>query len=359
MTTSPPLRLGILGAAAIAPQAVVRPARATPGVEVTAIAARDPARASTFAARHDISHVHGTYEALIEDPDVDAVYIPLPNGLHCAWTVRALEAGKHVLCEKPFTANAAEAAQVAALADASDRVVMEAFHWRYHPLMQRLVDLVGDGALGEVTSLDAGFCFPLLKRHDIRWSRALAGGSLMDAGCYAVHQLRTIAGEVRDGEPTVISASAKFTAGGVDRALSGKLRWDGGLEASLRCGFASVAHPVDVHLRVVGTEGEALARNPIAPHLGGHLVVRQGGRRTYEWADRTPSYTYQLRAFVDAVRDDIPFPTTAADAVRNMAVIDALQTAAGVTPPRPTPTSPSTMTATPTDTTTAQPGGAA
>lgn len=337
MTAPPPLRIGILGAAAIAPQAIVRPAHVTPGVQVTAIAARDPARAATFAARHGIDHVHGTYVALLENPDVDAVYIPLPNGLHGVWTRRAIEAGKHVLCEKPFAANATEAAEVAALADASDRVVMEAFHWRYHPLMQRLIDVTASGELGDISALDAGFCFPLLKRHDIRWSRELAGGSLMDAGCYAVHQLRSVVGAVHEGEPSVVSALGKFTGDGVDRAFTGKLRWNDGPEASLRCGFANLRHPVDLHLRVVGTRGEVLARNPIAPHLGGHLVVRGSGRRTYEWADRTPSYTYQLRAFVDAVRDGTPFPTTTADAVRNMAVIDALHAAAGVTPPTPTP----------------------
>jgi predicted dehydrogenase len=356
VTTPPPLRIGILGAAAIAPQAIVHPARSTPGALVAAIAARDPARAATFAARHGIDHVHGSYEALLEDATNDAVYIPLPNGLHGAWTRRAIEAGKHVLCEKPFTANATEAADIAALADGTDRVVMEAFHWRYHPLMQRLIDLVGRGDLGEITSLDAGFCFPLLKPHDIRWSRDLAGGSLMDAGCYAVHQLRSVVGAVQDDEPTVVSALGKFTSGGVDRALAGTLRWEGGLEASLRCGFANFAHPVDLHLRVIGTDGEVLARNPIAPHLGGHLVVRQGARRTYEWADRTPSYTYQLRAFVDAVREGAPFPSTAADAVKNMAVIDALHLAAGVTPPRPTPISPATKTAT--SPTAPRPGGA-
>ena len=120
-------------------------------------------------------------------------------------------------------------------------------------------------------------------------------------------------------------------------ALKGTLRWSDGPEASLHCGFANLRHPVDLHLRAVGTRGEVLARNPVAPHIGGHLAIRIDGRRTYEWADRTPSYTYQLRAFVDAVRDGTFFPTTAADAVRNMAVIDALYTAAGVTPPMPTP----------------------
>ena len=336
--TPPPLRVGILGAAAIAPNAIVKPARATPGVEVVAVAARDRQRADEFARRHGIATTYAGYDALLDDPTIDAVYIPLPNGLHGAWTLRALDAGKHVLCEKPFTANAAEAVEVAARAAASDRVVMEAFHWRYHPLMQRLVDLSTSGVLGEVRHLDAGFCFPLLKRNDIRWDRSLAGGSLLDAGCYAVHQLRTVGGAVAGVEPMVTSAEATLTAGGVDRELSGELRFIDGPTASLRCGFLNTSRPLELHLRVTGTEGEVLAVNPVAPHLFGHLRIKLGNdRRRIEWADRTPSYTYQLRAFVDAVRDGTPFPTTPADAVRTMEVIDSLLRAAGTTPPDPTP----------------------
>src|SRR5205823_14173805 len=128
------LRFGVLGAARIAPLAIVKPARQVDGVVVSAIAARDPERAKEFASKHGIPKVHTSYDALVDDPDIDAVYIPLPNGLHAQWTLRAIAAGKHVLCEKPFTANAAEAEQVADAAEASDVVVMEAFHYRYHPL---------------------------------------------------------------------------------------------------------------------------------------------------------------------------------------------------------------------------------
>ncbi|MBW2314770.1 MAG: Gfo/Idh/MocA family oxidoreductase, partial [Deltaproteobacteria bacterium] len=126
------LRVGVLGAARIAPMALLRPARQVPGVEVSAVAARDVDKARRFAGKHGIPRVFESYDALLADPDVDAVYVPLPNGLHADWTIRAIEAGKHVLCEKPFTANAGEAERVAKAARASDRVVMEAFHWRYH-----------------------------------------------------------------------------------------------------------------------------------------------------------------------------------------------------------------------------------
>ena len=139
-----PLRIGTLGAARITPAALCKPAARLPGAEVVAVAARDEGRAQKFAAKHGIATVHGSYEALLADRNVEAVYNPLPNGLHGKWTLAALAAGKHVLCEKPFTANAEEAEQVAAAASASGLVVMEAFHYRYHPLVTRLLEIVRD-----------------------------------------------------------------------------------------------------------------------------------------------------------------------------------------------------------------------
>src|SRR6266550_158133 len=149
------LRVGVLGAAAIAPHAVVKPAREVPGVTVVGVAARDPARAREFARRHAIPMVYDDYAALVAADDLDAVYIPLPNGLHGGWTLRALAAGKHVLCEKPFTANAEEARAVAAAAAGSGRVVMEAFHYRYHPLTERVRQLLADGVIGTVRHVEA------------------------------------------------------------------------------------------------------------------------------------------------------------------------------------------------------------
>lgn len=341
VTASDDIRIGVLGAAAIAPAAVIGPARKVDGVAVTAIAARDRARAEAFATKHGIATVHESYASLIDDPDIDAVYVPLPNGLHGAWTKRAIQAGKHVLCEKPFTANAAEAREVAAVADASDRVVMEAFHWRYHPLNIGVLDAVAAGDFGQITGVRAAFCFPLLNREDIRWSRPLAGGSLMDAGCYPVNMVRAVAAAAGHGEPDVRSAKAAFTNGGVDRALRGRLAWVGDpgdtADGAIRCGMFDPFHPVDIRLKITGTEGSASVRNPLAPQLFGHAVYRRNGVRRTVRASRTPSYKFQMLAFRDAIRDGAPFPSTTADAVANMAVIDALYEAAGVVPHRPTP----------------------
>src|SRR6202043_2465089 len=157
-----------------------------------AVAARDRSRAEAFAARYSVPTIHDSYEALLADPSLDAVYIPLPNALHAQWTLAALEAGKHVLCEKPFTSNAAQAREVAAAAQGSGLVVMEAFHYRYHPLARRMSELVHGGQLGRIRQVSVAFCFPLLRRSDIRYDFGLAGGALMDAGCYAVHCLRLL-----------------------------------------------------------------------------------------------------------------------------------------------------------------------
>ncbi len=330
------IRIGILGAARIAPAAVIGPARHVDGVAVTAVAARARVRAEAFAAEHRIGRVHDSYADLVDDPEIDAVYVPLPNGLHGVWTERAITAGKHVLCEKPFTANAEEARHVASVADASDRVVFEAFHWRYHPLNTELLDRIAGGYVGKITRIHAAFCFPLLNRGDIRWSRRLAGGSLMDAGCYPVNMVRAVMGAAGADEPEVTDAKAAFTAGGVDRSLRGDLRW-GDTEGSIRCGMFSPLHPVDIRLNIDGTNGSVRVRNPLAPQLFGHAVYRRNGVRHVERATRTPTYTFQMEAFRDAILHGTPFPSTAQDAVANMAVIDALYEAAGVTPHRPTP----------------------
>ncbi len=206
----------MLGAARIAPMALIKPAKANADVQVTAVAARDASRAQAFAAKNEIPRVLDSYETLIADPDIDAVYNPLPNGLHGRWTRAALAAGKHVLCEKPFTANAAEAREVAALAAQSDRVVMEAFHYRYHPLALRVEEIIAAGELGKLERVEAALCFPLPKFSDIRYNYSLAGGATMDAGCYAVHMVRTFGGAT----PEVVAAQAKLRDPQIDRAMT-------------------------------------------------------------------------------------------------------------------------------------------
>lgn len=308
---------------------MVVPARNNPDVEVVSIAARDTSRAKTFAEKHDIGRVHDSYEALIADPDVDAVYNPLPNGLHGRWTLAALDAGKHVLCEKPFAANAAEARHVAEVAAASDRVVMEAFHYRYHPLIRRAEEIISSGELGTLSHVEATFCFPLPKFSDIRYDYALAGGATMDAGCYAVHMVRTFGGST----PTVVAAQAKMHGPQVDRAMTATLRFPGGHSGRIHCSMWSTSL-LRVSATVIGERATLRVTNPVLPHLFHRLSVRSAEGRRVERFPRRTSYAHQLDAFASAAIRGEPVLTTPQDAVENMSVIDEIYTAAGLSPRR-------------------------
>jgi predicted dehydrogenase len=325
------LRIGILGAAAIAPQALIKPAARIPEVTIAAVAARDRRRAEQFARRHGIPTVYDSYAELVGSDDLDAVYIPLPNGLHGAWTVRALAAGKHVLCEKPFTANAEEARAVAEVAAASDRVVMEAFHYRYHPLTARVRQLVDEGAIGTVRHVEAHLCFPLPRFSDIRYNLGLAGGATMDAGCYTLHALRTFG----PGEPVVRSATARRHGAQVDRAMDIRLEYPDGATGRAVASMWS-ARLLDVSLRIVGETGSIRVLNFVVPQMYHRLVLRTAGGRRAERVPGEATYTYQLRAFHDAVANGTPVLTGAADAVTTMALIDDAYRAAGLTPRQPT-----------------------
>jgi predicted dehydrogenase len=333
------VRIGILGTARIAAKALVEPARAVPSVSVAAVAARDAARAAEYAKSHEIPAVFGSYEELLASPDVDAVYVPLPNALHGPWTLRAIAAGKHVLCEKPFTSNAAEAVQVATAAEASGLVVMEAMHYRYHPLIQRLASLIGDGAIGTPSHAQAWTSWPIRDPADIRYEFALGGGALMDGGCYAIDCLRLVAGSAGD-EPAPVVAGAladPLPDGLVDRAMAARLAFSDGVSGWFESAFTRDGEfRADVH--VIGDQGHLWLRNFINAHFGRLVVTRNGSEvadesaadlRRYDEAGDT-TFAWQLRAFAAAVLDGAPFPTTAASAVTTMRLIDEAYTAAGL-----------------------------
>ncbi len=319
------LRIGTLGAAKITPTALVRPARAVPDVDVVSVAARDPRRARAFADKHGIGRVMPTYAALVEDPEVDAVYNPLPNGLHGRWTLAALAAGKHVLCEKPFTANADEARTVAAAGAAAGVVVMEAFHYRHHPLAARMREVLDQGLIGEVRHIDAWMCFPLPFRSDIRYRLDLAGGATMDAGCYALNMIRFMAA----AEPEVVSARAKLASPGVDRAMVADLSFADGRTARMHTSMLS-STVLRIGIRVTGDRGELRVLNPVAPQHYHRLVVRTPAGKRVEHVAGPTTYQYQLEHFAAAVLDGGPVTTTTADAVANMTVVDAVYAAAGL-----------------------------
>jgi len=333
-----PLRIGTLGAAKITPMALLKPATTVPEVELVAIAARDRSRAEKMAAKHGIPTVHDSYDEVIADPNVQAIYNPLPNGLHGKWTIAALEAGKHVLCEKPFTANADEAEQVAVVATRTGLVVMEAFHYRYHPLVDRLLEIIAGGEVGEVQRIETRMCFPLPIFKDIRYQLDLAGGALMDAGCYAVHQLRTLAG----AEPEVVSAVAKLQKPEVDRAMKAEMTFADGRSGSIECSMWS-RRLLSLGGVVTGSRGEIKITNMTGPQYFHKVVVRTKDPRSgvttrrKEKVKGEATYWYQLKALAAAVQEGAPYPTTPADSIANMRVIDAIYRAAGLQPRQPTP----------------------
>jgi predicted dehydrogenase len=331
------VRIGVLGAARIAPAALMKPAQVVDGVEVGAVAARDRQRAQAFAARHGGPAVHDSYAALLADPSLDAVYIPLPNGLHAQWTLAALKAGKHVLCEKPFTSNAAQAREVAAVADGTGLVVMEAFHYRYHPLAQRMVELVHGGELGAIQRVETAMCFPLPRFSDIRYDYGLAGGALMDAGCYAVHALRLLA----PGDPEVTEARALTLRRDprIDRAMTAQFSFPGSATGQgtatgeIRASMWS-RDLLRVRARVVGERGALTVTNFVAPQVWSRFTVTVDSGRRRERFGGEATYVHQLRAFAAAVRGEPANLTPPSDSVATMSLIDDIYTAAGL-PLRP------------------------
>jgi predicted dehydrogenase len=318
------LRIGILGAARIAPSALVRPARQVDGVVAAAVAARDPQRAAKFAGKHGIPRVHRSYDELLADPQIEAVYNPLPNALHAEWTLKALAAGKHVLCEKPFTSNEAEAREVAAAAASSGLVVMEAYHYRYHSLAERMRTIAHDGSLGEIKDVRTWMWFPLPKFSDIRYNYALGGGTTMDC-CYAVHAMRLLG----PGEPTVVSARPTLRNPKIDRAMEVTYAFPDG--ASGHSSTSMWSHRMfRFALRVTGSRGEMRVLNFIAPQFFNRLTVTVDGKKTSERVRGEATYTAQLRAFLGAVREGGPVLTPPEDAIVTMRLIDDIYRAAGM-----------------------------
>jgi len=325
MKSSTPIRIGVLGAAAIVPSALINPAGGLHEAQILAIAARDPKRAYTFAKKHNIPRVHQTYSALLADQDIDAIYNPLPNSLHAKWTIRALKAGKHVLCEKPFASNAQEAEEMAKVARERGLVLSEAFAYRYHPLTARVKEIIASGEIGKVQHIDAQFCFLLPSPNNIRFKYELAGGALMDCGCYPVSLIRYLA----EAEPTVEHAEARLLKPQVDRRMTADLSFADGRTAHMECDMLS-PRLFRSSLKVEGSEGKLEVFNPYHPHWFNRLSV-QGRKGSYtERASNENVYALQLRAFLKAIRTGMKLSTNPDDAIGNMRVIDAIYKKAGL-----------------------------
>jgi predicted dehydrogenase len=319
-------RIGLLGASKIAPGAVIGPAKANPDFEVVAVGARDADRANAYAEKHGIPHVATSYDELVRRDDVDLVYNALPPAGHLEWTIAALEAGKAVLCEKPFAMNAGEAQRMVDAAKATGQILIEAFHYRYHQMIRDAEALVRSGALGQVQRASAVFNVNIQRTPDeLRWRAELGGGGLMDLGCYPIHALRTLIGE----EPTVRSATGAFE-GRVDTKISAELAFPGGASATVGC--AMVTDALAATLTLEGERGRLEITPFIAPQMRGRLTTTIGGETKVQEASGPTSYEAQLAHVGDVLAGKATPLTGGADAVANMAVIDAIYASAGRLP---------------------------
>jgi len=315
------VRWGILSTARHGEKTMIPAFRQARDTEVVAIASRDAQRARAYAQQHNIPVSYGSYEALLDDPDIDAIYIPLPNNMHKEWAIKAAQAGKHVLCEKPIALNAAEAEEMVAAFAEAGRVLAETFQWRHHPQAHAVRELIEDGTIGEVRFIDAGFSFLIAREADIRLDPALGGGSLYDVGCYPVSLARFM---VQD-EPLAVTAQAHWTDRGVDDRMVATLEFPNGVLAHINCGFSL---PLRRYYEVVGSLGSLYANRAYNP-LGERSseIVRYGDdRMMIETVQLDPANSYALMVedFNRAVTGEAPPRFPAEDAVKNMRVIDAL-----------------------------------
>jgi D-xylose 1-dehydrogenase (NADP+, D-xylono-1,5-lactone-forming) len=251
---SGPVRWGILSTARIN-EKVLAGVHGSGAVALAGVASRSREAAEAFASAHGIARAYGSYEELLAAPEVEAVYIPLPNGLHVEWTLAALAAGKHVLCEKPLSPRADEVERCFDAAEAAGLVLSEGFMWRHHPQAERLLALVRDGAIGELRLVRAAFSFPLARYPDVRWDAELDGGALLDVGSYCVNGARLLAG----AEPERVSAEAVMADSGVDARFAGTLRFPGDVLATFDCGFDL---PPRDELEAIGSEGSLFLDDP-------------------------------------------------------------------------------------------------
>jgi predicted dehydrogenase len=317
-----PVTWGLLSTARIN-RAILAAANESDRNDVVAVASRSEDRARAYADEHGIARAYGSYEALLADPEIEALYISLPNSLHVEWTLRALRAGKHVLCEKPFSRHPAEVEQAFELAEREQLELSEGFMWRHHPQAHTLSALVAEGALGRLRLIRASFSFQLAAVHgvaDARFRPELEGGSLMDVGCYCLSAMRLLA-----GEPERVSAEQVLGASGVDVGFAATLRFPDDVLAQLDCGFAV---PYRDELEVVGDKASLFVDDPWHIHTPGIEVRRESASEHIETerldVPAASSYALELDNVADAIRGKASLLLGRADALGQARAIDAL-----------------------------------
>ncbi|MBV7328103.1 Gfo/Idh/MocA family oxidoreductase [Chloroflexi bacterium TSY] len=333
------LRFGILGAARIAPRALIRPAKTNKDVAILGIAARDLVRAQALTKQYQIPQAYDDYATLLANPNINVIYNPLPNSHHHEWTLKALAAGKHVLCEKPLASNTQEAEELFDAAHKNRLVLAEAFHNLYHPLTAKMKSIIDSGVLGTIRKIDAQFCTMVLRPRDIRYRYDLAGGATMDLGCYCISLMRYLTG----CEPTVVSAQASQLSADpeIDRTMDVYLRFSSNMttrnpsvaencSARMRCALIS-KRLYRISLKVEGDLGTMKVINPVLPFVFHLLRVQTKRGRTRQFRMLTRStYAYQLDAFVRAVQNGETLISNPKFAIGNMRVIDDIYRQAGM-----------------------------
>ncbi|HXG75098.1 MAG TPA: Gfo/Idh/MocA family oxidoreductase [Gaiellaceae bacterium] len=312
------MRLGIVSTAHIN-RLLIPQAHASDKVELLAVASRDRARAEEYARRWEIPRAYGSYEELLADPDLDAVYISLPNTLHCEWSVRAVEAGKHVLCEKPFARDPEAVAAVFDAAERAGRLVSEAFMYRHNPQTARLVELVREGAVGELRLVRSAFSYALFDPENIRLRPEVEGGALMDVGCYCVSGSRLLA-----GEPERAFGEAFVGPTGTDWVFAGTLRFPGDVLATFDCGTALTDRD---ELEAIGTEGSLFLDDPW--HCRRPVIeVRRDGETERIELEPVDSYRLELENLADAIAGEAPLLLGREDAIAQARALQALHRSA-------------------------------
>jgi D-xylose 1-dehydrogenase (NADP+, D-xylono-1,5-lactone-forming) len=315
-----PVRWGILSTANIN-RHVIPAAHGSPEVELIAIASRDQGRADAYAREWEIERAYGSYEALLEDADIEAVYIPLPNSMHVEWSIRSLEAGKHVLCEKPLDRRPEGVERAFDAAERAGRLLMEAFMYRHNPQTRQLAELVGAGAIGELRLIRSTFSFPVYDTENIRLRPELDGGSLTDVGCYCVSGSRLLA-----GEPTEVHGEAYVGPTGTDWVFAGTMRFRDDVIALFDSGTCL---PLRDELEAVGTEGSLFLDDPW--HCRTPVIeLRRGDEVERLELEPADSYRLQFDNFSGAIRGEATPMLGREDAVAQARTIDALLRSAGL-----------------------------
>ncbi|MCB9450922.1 MAG: Gfo/Idh/MocA family oxidoreductase [Anaerolineaceae bacterium] len=319
-----PIRWGILSTANIGRKRVIPAMKLARNGVVAAVASRSLDKAEAFAASNGIPKAYGSYEELLADPEIDAIYNPLPNSEHATWSIACAEAGKPTLCEKPLASDAADAQRMVDAFNERGVPFAEAFMYRFHPQTTRVKELVDSGAVGEVTTMQASFSFPITSEANIRLNSSLAGGALMDVGCYCVNVMRLMTGE----EPVDVTARAQFgEPSGVDETLAGILVFPSGVIGHFDCGLRSYRTP---NYEIRGTEGRILVESGFVMEPNEQPVIRHWHGSDYQEIvmPAVNHYTLMAEDFADALLNDRPPRFPGQDGVENMHVIDRLLAAA-------------------------------